>query len=120
MEPSRGEYVEFAAEVEALTDRAHALYESIQPFKGWRSRGAPKDTPDVVTAFQPVMALVSVLEQFASGIRSGVEPMPDDQQWARLQLTAKGLRQALSIYEQRLRDTLEPHGWKLPEPKAKG
>lgn len=120
MSPTRAEYVEFASDVEGLTARAHELHASVQPFKGWRRRGASPDSPDVVEGFVPVMALVPILERFAAGIRSGVEPLADPQQFAQLQATFRALRQALSVLEQRFKETLGPHGWVLPEPNAKG
>ncbi len=120
MSPTRAECVELASEILGVTGRAHALDASVQPFKGWRSRAARPGTPDVVEGFAPVMAMVGILEQFANGTQSGVEPLPDAQQFAQMQAGLRAIRQALGMLEQRLAETLGPHGWVLPKPKAEG
>lgn len=120
MASTRAEYVEFATEIDGVAARARALDASVQPFKRWRSRAAPAGTPELGEGFARMMALVSTLEQFAGRVRSGDEPLPDPQQYAQMRAAVRVLQQALEALEGRLRETLGPHGWKMPGPTATG
>jgi hypothetical protein len=114
--PSPAELEALAGEIEIVSRHARALYASIQPFRGCRSKADPPGSPDVVEQMAPIMNVLTIVEAFARGARAGVERLPDAASYRQLQTMIRGIRQGLTQVEERFAIGLGPYGWKLPPP----
>ncbi len=109
----RSDALTVADECERSVARLRRLRGSLEPFKGWRRKGAPPDSPDVVEALAPAEALAPMLDTFVQEVRRGMhaDRQPELEQ---VRAVAKMLWQVLEAVEASLSRTLAQHGWKLP------